>query len=412
MIVLDGSWGTGKSTFVKQWAGHMRNRGHPVVYFDAFRCDHHTDPLFAMLAALTDLIAPRDRPHPVPNRLREQLTASARGIARVASGIVLDTGARALTGGLITGDHLDDAFRRASAADGPAADDHPTLFDTKLAQARDEVAATRDFRDTLANVVTELTHPHSASPPLIFVVDELDRCKPSFALDVLERIKHVFSADNVCFVLVTHLTQLAEMAKRAYGLHDARLYLDKFFHLRIDINRMLASETEDVRTTYLEYLCREMGLDVPQRSYFWWLTIQNLARVYALSLRSMERVVLNLTLYAKTERLHRYEELMSLAAALCVMRVVKPAFYAEAAAGTLELPHALGFLNFDEWPGGRGQYERIEQLWTDVLTISTDDGPTTRMVQTSGGRVAAINFEGVLKNICADIDLFWDDQRG
>ena len=165
VIVLDGSWGTGKSTFVKQWAGHMRNRGHPVVYFDAFRRDHHTDPLFTMLAALIDLIAPKDHPHPVPERLREQLTTSARGIARIASGIVLDTGARALTGGLVTGDQLEDVLRSASAADDPALDDHHTLFDTKLAQAREEIAAAQDFRDTLATVVTQLTQPDSASPP-------------------------------------------------------------------------------------------------------------------------------------------------------------------------------------------------------------------------------------------------------
>jgi len=47
VIVLDGNWGTGKTTFIKQWAGLLRTEGgHPVVYLDAFRSDHLSDPLF------------------------------------------------------------------------------------------------------------------------------------------------------------------------------------------------------------------------------------------------------------------------------------------------------------------------------------------------------------------------------
>ena len=40
IIMLDAPWGTGKTTFIKMLAGHLRNEGFPVIYFDAFENDH------------------------------------------------------------------------------------------------------------------------------------------------------------------------------------------------------------------------------------------------------------------------------------------------------------------------------------------------------------------------------------
>ena len=66
----------------------------------------------------------------------------------------------------------------------------------------------------------------------------------------LERMKHIFAADGVCFVLVTHLESLAEMVTHAYGLKAAARYLNKFFHLRLDIDLLLAGNNTDVRAQY------------------------------------------------------------------------------------------------------------------------------------------------------------------
>jgi len=67
---------------------------------------------------------------------------------------------------------------------------------------------------------------------MIFIVDELDRCKPPFALELLEKIKHVFSVAGIHFILVTHLTQLETSVRYNYGTDiDARTYLQKFYNL-------------------------------------------------------------------------------------------------------------------------------------------------------------------------------------
>ena len=87
VLVIDGPWGTGKSVFVKQWAGVLRERGHPVVYFDAFEHDHIQDaffPLFAhLLRASTSNV-------PALASLRQSLTNKAISLAKVMPGILVD----------------------------------------------------------------------------------------------------------------------------------------------------------------------------------------------------------------------------------------------------------------------------------------------------------------------------------
>jgi type IV secretory pathway VirB4 component len=37
VIAIDGQWGSGKTTFLKMWAGELRKSGFPVIYFDALK---------------------------------------------------------------------------------------------------------------------------------------------------------------------------------------------------------------------------------------------------------------------------------------------------------------------------------------------------------------------------------------
>ena len=71
---------------------------------------------------------------------------------------------------------------------------------------------------------------------LIVFVDELDRCNPSYAVRLLERIKHYFSNDRVTFVFSVNTSELQHTIKQYYGVgFDAGKYLDKFFDLRVDL---------------------------------------------------------------------------------------------------------------------------------------------------------------------------------
>lgn len=64
------------------------------------------------------------------------------------------------------------------------------------------------------------------------MIDELDRCRPSYAVELLEIAKHIFAADRIVFVLAINRDQLAHAVKALYGIEfDAEAYLRRFFDL-------------------------------------------------------------------------------------------------------------------------------------------------------------------------------------
>lgn len=71
---------------------------------------------------------------------------------------------------------------------------------------------------------------------LIILIDELDRCSPSYAVKMLERIKHYFDDDRIIFVFSTDLSQLTHTIKKFYGEgYDSCRYLNRFFDLRLKL---------------------------------------------------------------------------------------------------------------------------------------------------------------------------------
>jgi hypothetical protein len=109
-----------------------------------------------------------------------------------------------------------------------------TYIAEHLGQGRAKRQALEEFRNRLREIPIALSKIDSEGgiKPLIFIVDELDRCRPSFSLELLEIIKHFFQVENVHFVPGVHMEQLKNSVKVTYGPDiDAQLYLQKFIDL-------------------------------------------------------------------------------------------------------------------------------------------------------------------------------------
>lgn len=88
-------------------------------------------------------------------------------------------------------------------------------------------------------------------------MDELDRCRPDFAVALLERIKHLFNVNHVVFVLSIDRGQLRESVKALYGSGmDADGYLRRFIDLAFSL-----PEPEVDNKTFAEHLCRRTSLE-------------------------------------------------------------------------------------------------------------------------------------------------------
>ena len=95
-----------------------------------------------------------------------------------------------------------------------------------------ELKNQREIHDTVAEFLESLLFEQGNR--LVVFVDELDRCKPSYAVQLLERIKHYFANDRITFVFSVNVDELQHVIKSFYGEgFDACRYLDRFFDYRI-----------------------------------------------------------------------------------------------------------------------------------------------------------------------------------
>jgi predicted KAP-like P-loop ATPase len=70
---------------------------------------------------------------------------------------------------------------------------------------------------------------------LIIFIDELDRCRPLYAIECLERIKHIFGIKRLIFVLSIDKKNLAKSIQSQYGNIDTNNYLRRFIDLEFDL---------------------------------------------------------------------------------------------------------------------------------------------------------------------------------
>jgi hypothetical protein len=128
-----------------------------------------------------------------------------------------------------------------------------------LTKQREQAKAIQGFREALAELPELLKPPTQADGnsdrPLIFIIDELDRCQPTFALEILERMKHFFAVPKVHFVLGANLDQLRNSISVAYAI-DAQVYLQKFIQLTMFLVDQGQYHHERVTTKFLNHLMR------------------------------------------------------------------------------------------------------------------------------------------------------------
>ena len=251
VIALDGGWGSGKSHFLKLWAGaHRLELGGTaeVIYFDAFEHDYLDDPLVSLVSRLTSQKAAGSFGKTALTKLKKAAYPLARLALRVTAAIAT-TGATEVATAVI-----DPAIQTL----GKAAEQSIDNF-WKIEAGR--IATMQAFRDALA----DLTKPTIATDPprkIVFIVDELDRCRPDYALTLLEIIKHFFAVPNVHFVLGANLVALENSVKARYGAEiNATEYLTKFVQLRMTFPKAQDQQGNDAWAAYFDATSAEMKLN-------------------------------------------------------------------------------------------------------------------------------------------------------
>ena len=193
-IALDGGYGTGKTFILERWVREMHDRGQVAVYYNAWENDCDDDPLVSLIETL----ASNDKTD-WGDRVAAALNEALAGILRKFTGLdvpkVLEAGKDETVG--------------------------------LLEAARGRRESRKMLKGLLAKLVEEAHADDKAG--VVVVVDELDRCRPTFANELMERVKHVMNVPGLVFVFGVNTAALRETVKSMYGNIDAHQYLLRFF---------------------------------------------------------------------------------------------------------------------------------------------------------------------------------------
>ena len=210
VIAVDAAWGFGKTTFVEMWTQHLRNQGYPVVDFNAWETDFSEDPFLTLSTELTEGLQSGD--WDVPGETIGKLTDASREVLRwLVPGVIRF------------------AASQVPVVGSQLAETAGSFAEDRLSRHSEARTSVKRFRKVLQNMAAALSET-AGSRPLMVMIDELDRCRPSYAVELLEVAKHLFSADRIVFVLAVNCDQLAHSVKALYGNDfDAEGYLRRFF---------------------------------------------------------------------------------------------------------------------------------------------------------------------------------------
>lgn len=256
VLNLNAPWGLGKTFFLERLRAHLQAQGHITAYVNGWRDDAGGEPLVAVLAALDATL----RPHLDGRKLAGDIwkatkVAGGEALAAVGKGAVKRVLRKVIGDGM---EELIEIYESApllaekapptpqpeiakderSAASGVTDDFADAVAEIADRYVQGRIAAHNarmksidTFKAQMARLLKQLDRRNSVQLPMFILVDELDRCRPTYAIEMLEQIKHLFDVPHVVFVIATDSGQLAHSVRAVYGEGFAsERYLARFFH--------------------------------------------------------------------------------------------------------------------------------------------------------------------------------------
>ena len=319
VLSVDARWGDGKTTFVEMWRHHLSASHIQSLYFNAWESEYSADPLISFIGEMGTQLKGDEATQSSPKLKKAWKHVKEQGAFLVKRAVPV--GLKLATYGALDLDNLTEQALAGLVAD---------LAKEKIESYEADKKTLEDFKQRLGEFIKELSKKQNdgISRPVVFFVDELDRCRPTYTVELLERIKHFFDVEGLVFVLSLDKEQLGHSIRAVYGSGiDVDGYLRRF----IDLEYQLPKGKSGNFVAFLaeQYQLRETvhraGHSADVQSIPAGLQIfEHLASVFDLSLRKQEQTMARLIVVLLTSRLEPH---LTFLISLAVMKVGDAAFY-------------------------------------------------------------------------------------
>lgn len=248
VIALSSKFGSGKTTFLKMWRSLLENKDSNenenkprVISLNAWDHDYNDNPLFAIVSSLIESLEDRkesDLAKPILNAMEDIGRFMTMGINQVIK----------KSTGIDTIEAKKFAKEKKEQRDG-------VNFSDSFSVYQGQKKAMKHLQDTIKKFVAD------SKMQVLFFVDELDRCRPDYAILYLETIKHIFDVKGATFILAADRQQLENSAKTAFGADlDFDEYYRKFVQREISLPPITDKGYSKLADTYVSYYLKQENL--------------------------------------------------------------------------------------------------------------------------------------------------------
>lgn len=303
-LAITGNWGTGKTEFCKKTVYLINQNHHDRLVaggINAFAEDCHNDPLVSILASLYETFIPKERKDEsliaITKLLSAHLGLSLLKITVPSIAALADAVEKTIPH--LNNNSIQEGFKNRSQI---------YSYIKELKEAINKIAQDKTF---------------------VLFIDELDRCRPDFALQTIETVKHIFNIPNLKIIFVINKEQLTETIKHFYGNNSeaAEEYLDKFFQIQLKLPELSSSQNNEKEFNSIKYLDIEFertGIfnlplfnngshsNIKASTSMPAHLLRELSQTYHLSLRDIEKLAKYIYIHNKTRTLSQNQNLAAL----------------------------------------------------------------------------------------------------
>lgn len=217
---LNAEWGAGKTYFLQRWHQTIKKH-HPAAYVDAWKNDFSDDPLLTVISCILETL--KRYPNVAADAYSKQaIKTSGRFLKQVAPTLIKGL-FKTYAGVDSDSFNLDDFEDFAEKA-----------MEASLLDHNNKSGDLYEFKKNIGKWLETSINSNGVNKPkkpMFVFIDELDRCRPTYAIELLETVKHLFDIPGLVFVVATNTDQLQHSIKAVYGSDfDAQRYLYRFFN--------------------------------------------------------------------------------------------------------------------------------------------------------------------------------------
>lgn len=182
VLSVEAPYGMGKTYFFTRFCEHLKKHGIPCIYISAWENDYAPSPFLYLLKEIL-------------NFFDKELSPTTK-----------DPISKLLEKGVKLGKKLLSSF--SVQTNGVEVN-----LDSFISSFFNDTDSIQQFKKEFSDLITQL----HVNVPLVIIVDELDRCRPDYALKTIEIMKHFFDIEQVFFIIPINKGAISEAVSAVYG---------------------------------------------------------------------------------------------------------------------------------------------------------------------------------------------------